>query len=246
MLLNDGTNSYIYGPNGVPFEQINTKDEATYLHHDQAGSIRLLTSSTGAITGAYTYTPYGAVEGHTGTATTPLGYDGQYTSAETGLIYLRARAYDPSTAQFMSIDPAVETTQAPYTYAGDSPLTNGDPTGLGEWEPWTESFWTEGNFISKSPLNPIPYYEKEIESYEKGCGYWASVGHGVEGAVFGVASLIPTDEVELRLAAWLEAKFPGISAKVADWIAKDSAAKYGQPGWTTILKKIAEHILHHG
>ena len=64
-----------------------------------------------------------------GTITTPLGYDGQYTSSDTGLVYLRARVYDPSTAQFLTVDPLVATTRAPYTYATDNPLNKTDPTG---------------------------------------------------------------------------------------------------------------------
>lgn len=40
-------------------------------------------------------------------------YDAQYTSPDTGLIYLRARTYDPATAQFLSVDPEVGRTQAP-------------------------------------------------------------------------------------------------------------------------------------
>ena len=59
----------------------------------------------------------------------PLGYDGQYTNADTGLIYLRAREYDPATAQFLSVDSKVEETNAVYEYAKDDPLTNSDPTG---------------------------------------------------------------------------------------------------------------------
>jgi RHS repeat-associated protein len=129
VILNDGTNSYIYGPGGLPVEQISSGGTVTYLHHDQQGSTRLSTSSTGAVVGAYTYTPYGAVESHTGTATTPLGYDGQYTSSDTGLIYLRARVYDPATAQFLSRDPLVSLTREPYAYAVDNPLNLGDPTG---------------------------------------------------------------------------------------------------------------------
>jgi RHS repeat-associated protein len=121
---------YIYGLGGLPVEQINnTTEKAQYLHHDQQGSTRLITGPTGAVEGSYTYTPYGAVEGHTGTATTALGYDGQYTSSDTGLIYLRARVYDPATAQFTSVDPAVEKTRAPYTYVEDNPLTKSDPGG---------------------------------------------------------------------------------------------------------------------
>ena len=56
----------------------------TYLHHDQAGSTRLLTGSTGTVTGKCTYSAYGTPTCE-GTATTPLGYDGQYTSSDTGL-----------------------------------------------------------------------------------------------------------------------------------------------------------------
>jgi RHS repeat-associated protein len=131
LVLSDGTNSYIYGPGRKPIEQINNSTGTTlYLHHDQQGSTRLLTGSTGKTEGAYTYTPYGAVQEHTGTATTPLGYDAQYTSSDTGLIYLRARVYDPATAQFLTVDPLAQLTRALYTYAQDNPLNRADPTGL--------------------------------------------------------------------------------------------------------------------
>jgi RHS repeat-associated protein len=131
LILNDGVNSYIYGPGGLPVEQINTSTGTVlYLHHDQQGSTRLLTSSTGKTEATFTYDAYGNQTGHTGTATTPLGYDGQYTNADTGLIYLRTREYDPATGQFMSVDPAVATTLSPYTYAKDNPLNNSDPSGL--------------------------------------------------------------------------------------------------------------------
>jgi RHS repeat-associated protein len=59
----------------------------------------------------------------------PLFYS-QYTNTDTGLIYLRNRVYDPSTAQFLTVDPLVAATRAPYSYAGDNPLNNEDPTGL--------------------------------------------------------------------------------------------------------------------
>jgi uncharacterized protein RhaS with RHS repeats len=48
----------------------------------------------------------------------------------TGLIYLRARWYDPQTGQFLSIDPLQALTQHAYEYANDSPLNGTDPTGL--------------------------------------------------------------------------------------------------------------------
>jgi RHS repeat-associated protein len=130
LLLNDGTNSYIYGPGGHPVEQISSGGTVTYLHHDQQGSTRLLAGSTGTVTGSTTFDSYGNLTGHTGATTTPLGYDGQYTSTDTGLIYLRARVYDPATAQFLTVDPQVKATRAAYSYASDNPANRADPTGL--------------------------------------------------------------------------------------------------------------------
>jgi RHS repeat-associated protein len=176
-IVSSGADSFVYGPGDLPFEQINSSGTVTYLHHDQAGSTRLLTGSTGTVTGKCTYSAYGTPTCE-GTATTPLGYDGQLTSSDTGLIYLRARVYDPATAQFLSVDPAVMSTQEPYAYASDNPTNAADPSGR-------ESLLGEvGHFLE--PLNPIKYYEEEVKSYEDGCGYFASVAHGLEGAVVGV------------------------------------------------------------
>jgi len=107
------------------FEQISSGGTTSYLHHDQQGSTRLLTGSAGTVTGKCTYTPYGTPTCE-GTATTPLGFDGQYTSSDTGLIYLRARTYDPATAQFLTVDPRSTETGAPYAYAEDNPITLSD------------------------------------------------------------------------------------------------------------------------
>src|SRR5581483_4953574 len=54
----------------------------------------------------------------------------QYTDPETGLQYLRARYYDPATAQFLGRDPLSATTGSPYAYAHENPLNGSDPSGL--------------------------------------------------------------------------------------------------------------------
>jgi RHS repeat-associated protein len=54
----------------------------------------------------------------------------RYTDAESGLIYLRARYYDPATAQFLTRDPVNDVTRQPYSYAEDNPLNETDPMGL--------------------------------------------------------------------------------------------------------------------
>ena len=47
--------------------------------------------------------------------------------------YLQARYYDPTTAQFLSLDPAVDSTLSPYAYVAGNPLNATDPSGLDPW-----------------------------------------------------------------------------------------------------------------
>lgn len=135
LLLSDGSNSYLYGVGGVPLEQISSTGAVTWLHHDQLGTTRLLTNNNGVTVGTATYDAYGVKTASTGTMNTPLGYNGQYTDTESGLIYLRARYYDPTTAQFLTVDPAVSLTRQPYAYVANDPLNGIDPLGLWGWNP---------------------------------------------------------------------------------------------------------------
>jgi RHS repeat-associated protein len=130
LLLNDGVNNYIYGPSALPIIQIDAEGGPTYFHHDQLGSTRVLTDLAGEEVATFTYTAYGQPAGKTGTSTTPLGYAGQYTDADTGMQYLRARFYDPATAQFVSRDPIEALTGEPYSYARSDPRNGVDPAGL--------------------------------------------------------------------------------------------------------------------
>ena len=128
-LLQDGSTYYIYGPEGAPIEQL-TGSTPTYLHQDQQGSTRLLTDGEGNVVGRYNYNAWGRVTSHTGSATTNLQYDGQYTDTETGFQYLRARYYDPATGQFLTVDPAFSATSSRYGYSEADPLNETDPTGM--------------------------------------------------------------------------------------------------------------------
>jgi RHS repeat-associated protein len=128
-LLEDGANAYVYGPGGLPLEQI-SGNTALWFHHDQLDSTRLLTNAAGQTVAAYAYTPYGSLSSSSGTASTPLLYAGQYRDSESGFYYLRARYYDPATAQFLSKDPATAVTMTPYSYVGGSPLNWTDPRGF--------------------------------------------------------------------------------------------------------------------
>jgi RHS repeat-associated protein len=169
-------------------EQINNSTGTVlYLHHDQQGSTRLLTGSTGKTEASFTYDAYGNQTGHTGTATTPLGYDGQYTSSDTGLVYLRNRVYDPTTAQFLSVDPAVALTREPYPYGGDNPVNRRDPDGLSaEGLEGVPCYWP----LCGPPPPAVEGVQHGIETVEHGIeGVWNAVNEN-EG---------PNDEGEAEL-----------------------------------------------
>jgi RHS repeat-associated protein len=103
-----------------------------YYHQDRLGSTRALTNQAGTVVATATYDPYGRPAGSSQTAqlTNPFGYAGEYSDAESGLVYLRARYYEPATGQFLSRDPAVALTQSAYGYVGDNPLNGTDDAGL--------------------------------------------------------------------------------------------------------------------
>lgn len=126
-----GLNSYVTGPGGLPLEVDAADGVLLWFHHDQLGSTRALTDDNGHVVTSYTYDPYGKVtpSGSTSFVNRFL-YAGQYTDPASGLIYMRARYYDPATGQFLSRDPITALTREAYGYAGNNPLNGTDPSGL--------------------------------------------------------------------------------------------------------------------
>jgi RHS repeat-associated protein len=129
-LIMDSQNAYIYTTGMAPAEQVNlSTGTVTYLVTDHIGSVRGTVNASGALTGTTSYDAWGNPETTGGlTASTPFGFAGAYTMG-TGLLYLINRYYDPSTGQFLSVDPDLAQTQEPYQYAADDPVSNTDPTG---------------------------------------------------------------------------------------------------------------------
>lgn len=130
LMLTDGSLSYIYDSAGNPVEHIDPSGTVHYYQQDQYGSTRLLTDGSGNVSATYVFDPYGNLTAKNGTVDTPLRWNGQAQDQETGLYYLRARYYDPVTAQFISIDPLAAATRDIYTYANNNPLNQSDPLGL--------------------------------------------------------------------------------------------------------------------
>jgi RHS repeat-associated protein len=149
LLLQDATNTYLYGLGSSPYAQINnTTGAITYLHADQLGSTRTTTDNTATTTGTWTFDTYGNQTAHTGTGDTPFLYAGQYRDPATGLYYLRARHYDPATGQFLTRDPLTDTTRQPYAYTSGNPLQATDPSGLCSITTWLRD---AGNLLTHGP-----------------------------------------------------------------------------------------------
>lgn len=84
-----------------------------------------------------------------------FGFGGSYGD-QSGLDYLVNRNYDPTDSQFISVDPLISQTQQAYSYAGQNPIANTDPTG--------EKTKSEGN----KPTFPDPnstQYGLNAEAY---------------------------------------------------------------------------------
>jgi RHS repeat-associated protein len=92
------------------------------------------------VVATYAYDAYGNLTTESGSATTPLLFQGQYFDQALGAYDLRARWYDPGSARFLSVDPLVAATETPFGYAGGDPVNESDPLGLSWWDPsWAQT-----------------------------------------------------------------------------------------------------------
>lgn len=109
-------------------------DGRYYYHQDQLGSTVAMTDSAGEVAGTRSYDVFGAPDETTGDLPGSFTFAGEQYDEDTGLVYLRARHYDPELGRFLSVDPAdpdLTDTQSlnPYVYARNNPLRYTDPSG---------------------------------------------------------------------------------------------------------------------
>ena len=100
---------------------------------DIRGSVKAALDSSGNQLSHYRYDAFGNVVSHTGNLG-QLRFIGEPASELNGMLYLRARTYDPSTGRFISRDPVtnvpgVVRSLNPYIYAINDPVNRSDPSG---------------------------------------------------------------------------------------------------------------------
>ena len=99
---------------------------------DHLGSIRLVTDAAGAVANRYDYDAFGNLEATSyETVANPFGFTARERDAESGLMFYRARYYDPKIGRFISEDPiGFEGKDLNlYRYVYNGPLLGTDPTG---------------------------------------------------------------------------------------------------------------------
>lgn len=125
---------YDYGVNRNSLTDFTGGEEQTqYYTYDGRGSVVGIHDETGREIAGYRYDAFGETE-ISGTSRNPYQYNAEYTDRSTGLQYLRARYYNPVTANFMTqdtyggelLDPI---TQNLYAYTGNDPVNMVDPSG---------------------------------------------------------------------------------------------------------------------
>src|SRR5690606_7564781 len=136
--------SYIWGPDfsdaqgaaggaGALLGQYNSSGTLTYAVPDVPGSIVGYLNTSGNFVSAREFSPTGEQINSFGSSAAdyPIGYAGQYTDFETGLIYYGYRYYNPRHGRFINRDPIEEAGgNNLFAFVGNAPTRGWDVLGL--------------------------------------------------------------------------------------------------------------------
>ncbi len=140
------TAMYLYSAADRPWAVL--RPDGTRIYHlDAMSNVLALSDADGRIRTRYRQDAFGAhrrMEGEHDPQ--PLEYAGRPRDPDTGLVYMRARSYDPEVGAFLSPDPVLGTPEDPaslilYSYAHNNPYRYSDTSGLASngYDPFPEA-----------------------------------------------------------------------------------------------------------
>ncbi|MEA2640773.1 MAG: hypothetical protein QOF51_2167, partial [Chloroflexota bacterium] len=156
------------------------------LRTEAQGSVRVVTDSLGNTIESYGYDEFGAslftysATPPNNVASQPRQYTAEPRDGETGLIYLRARMYDPSLGRFLQRDTyrgrnCTPASLSRYVFVSENPVTSVDPSGHGSVGPVPELRATK--IIQCAPNEPAWWYVE----IPPGVGYVKTLGVAASG-----------------------------------------------------------------
>jgi RHS repeat-associated protein len=122
---------YVYGLGLV--SKITHDSQAYFYHFDGIGSSIGITDMTGEMVNNYAYDAFGKALSQTEAIPNPFKYIGRFGVMDegNGLMYMRARYYDPEIGRFINKDPiGLSGGINLFTYVGNNPINFTDPQGL--------------------------------------------------------------------------------------------------------------------
>ena len=128
---NNPLSYYVYGL-GLLYK-IDEVGNTFYYHYNSVGHTVAMTDSVGTTINRYNYTPFGELASYKETIFNPFRYVGQLGVMDdnNGLLYMRARYYDPNLGRFLTKDPlGFAGGENLYQYVSNNPLSWIDPLGL--------------------------------------------------------------------------------------------------------------------
>ena len=133
------TSYYIWGSDRIIAKVDILTNKRYYYIYNGHGDVTALIDEDGEVVNRYDYDVWGNFTQKEETVANPFTYFGQTYDETTGLYYLRARYYDPTTGRFTQQDPAKDGYNW-YVYGNNNPVLCIDLTG----ENWIYNAWNWG------------------------------------------------------------------------------------------------------
>ena len=179
----------------------------TYFHNDLAGSPLAATNEQGQVLWRQSYRPYGE-RATKPTTENDVWFTSRREDAETGLVNMGARYYDPVVGRFISMDPKGFDeknihSHNRYAYANNNPYRYSDPDGRNP-----VAFAIAANAISGATIGGgiAGVVNAGVQLYSTGTVRWSGIG--------GVADAIGDGAAIGALLGVFGAEYGGVAAGV--------------------------------